>query len=432
MSIIFQHLVRDTGGILPITTEAPTSPIGSQGLLIDSDGAVYAEIDGAINHYFCGLPFTASSQLVVSSDAVAFYDQGLGFTASGALATSPEEPTFFCQGVAFAAGGGLVISGGAPIFSSSNAYIASTTAPFLIAYDTSLLPWAASTNFLEVMPDSACLCVKANDTHIAYAQSTAPYLRLFTRADGLEVPLTGATLSAPTNDLHFIDESFNMLWYLDGSGDAKAFNYLTGVYYSPPSSAGTGTPQGIAISNEGDFSVTVGLTNVSMRSIRTNAVGSGTVNSAGTGCGRLNVRPNVPTFWVPFESTGLNRIYGYTIGNPSLFNYNSVASTITSNITHKFAGYNNAGDHGVLLGDDACDFYNIGAGQNASAYTRETTLPVSWPNGGVSAAAFSPDDSIILFSNGQIFDVSSIPFVELTPPALLPAAGRDCEFVATI
>ena len=432
MSIIFQNLVRDTSGILPITTEAPSSPIGSQGLLIDSDGAVYSEIDGAIDHYVYGLPFTATSQLVVSSDAVAFYDQGLGFTASGALATSPEEPTFFNQGVAFAAGGGLVISGGTPIFPSSNAYIASTTAPFLIAYDTSLLPWAASTNFLEVMPDSACLCVKANDTHIAYAQSTAPYLRLFTHADGLEVPLTGDTLIAPTNDLHF-DEAFDRLWYLDGSGNAKAFNYLTGVNYSPPTTASVGTPQGIAISNEGDFSVTVGLTNVFIRSIRTNASGSGTTTSIATsGCGRLNIRPSVPTFWVPFEGAGFNRICGYTIGIPSLFNYNSASTTITSATTYKFAGYNNAGDHGVLLGDDACNFYNIGAGQNSSAYTRETTLPVTWPNGGVAAAAFSPNDSIILFSNGQIFDVSSVPFVELTPPALLPTAGIDCEFVATI
>ena len=108
MSNIFSYLVRDTGGYVPFNTG--TGPIiggvKSQHLWLDTEGAVYAVIDGIIDHWGAGLPFDADGRLVVSSDAASYFSQALTFTASGALAVT-DTGIYFDQGVVHGSGGTL-------------------------------------------------------------------------------------------------------------------------------------------------------------------------------------------------------------------------------------------------------------------------------------------------------------------------------------
>ena len=84
MSIIFQHLVRDDDGALPIDQDTPPpQPQNSQGLIINDDGWVYGKLIGdlPIVRYYYGLPFNAEGGLVFTGETIAYYDQGIPFAA---------------------------------------------------------------------------------------------------------------------------------------------------------------------------------------------------------------------------------------------------------------------------------------------------------------------------------------------------------------
>ena len=431
MSIIFQQLVRNSNGVLNVTLEPPTS--ASQGLLLGENNLVYAEVDGVIAQYSYGLPFSASGALVVSSDPIDHYDQSLGFTASGALCIAEDDGvTHYAQGIAFGANGGVSVSGAVTPSGPSNAFIASSTAPYLIAYDTSEVPWQSNTDFLDVMPDSACLAVVANTTHIAYSQDTAPFLRLFLR-DGTAVPLTGITLTFAPKALVF-DDTNNRLWFIGNGGKtAEAFNYLTGVPYFLPSSADVEDGTGIALSGGGDRVVFAGNDGaVSVRVINTSGSG-GSINGPPSGDIGLFSSDGAVTnesYLIPSTSpTARAGVYGESLSR--LFDYGDVATTVTSLVNYSFCNYSTGGKIAVFFGDNACNIYTI-TGPLANRYNRITDLPPTWPAGGVAGAAFSPDDTKILLSNGQIFNISVTPFIEIAPPSLLPSNGTYCEYVSTI
>jgi len=68
VSNIFQPLVRSTGGVVPfnIGTGALGTVVKNQHLNLDESGAVYASIEGVINHYGAGLPFDINGRLVIA------------------------------------------------------------------------------------------------------------------------------------------------------------------------------------------------------------------------------------------------------------------------------------------------------------------------------------------------------------------------------
>ena len=89
MSNVFQHLVRDTGGAIPleIGSGAPVSPVSDQGLLINSDGQIYANDQATIAFFLNGLPFDTNGRLVVHLGGdVSYLDQAVPFTAENRIA----------------------------------------------------------------------------------------------------------------------------------------------------------------------------------------------------------------------------------------------------------------------------------------------------------------------------------------------------------
>lgn len=112
MSNIFVYLVRDTGGVLPLSVGSGplVDPVRSQGLNLTELGEVYASFD-AVTHHAYGLPFDTNGRLVVSLDPVSYRDQGIPFTVDGFVAAGGEaEGGYYDQGLLVGAGG-LVASG---------------------------------------------------------------------------------------------------------------------------------------------------------------------------------------------------------------------------------------------------------------------------------------------------------------------------------
>ena len=109
MSNIFSYLVRDTGGYIPFNSgSGPISGgIKSQHLWLDTEGAVYAVIDGIVDHWGAGLPFDINGRLVISTSPVAYFDQKMPFTANGLLAVGTGTGDHYDQGIIHGPGGGL-------------------------------------------------------------------------------------------------------------------------------------------------------------------------------------------------------------------------------------------------------------------------------------------------------------------------------------
>ena len=109
MSNIFQPVVNDTGGALPLVVGAGplVSPVKNQHLNLDSTGNVYAS-NAAITHYGAGLPFDANGRLVVQIAAVDRVDQLIPFTASNAVAVGAGPIDRYAQGLAFNASNQIV------------------------------------------------------------------------------------------------------------------------------------------------------------------------------------------------------------------------------------------------------------------------------------------------------------------------------------
>lgn len=87
MSNIFQPYTRHSSGDIPLNIGVAV-PVGftlSQGLKVDEAGAIYAVLDGTINHYNAGLPFNSDGRLVVSNNPQVRVDQGIPFAASGGM-----------------------------------------------------------------------------------------------------------------------------------------------------------------------------------------------------------------------------------------------------------------------------------------------------------------------------------------------------------
>lgn len=111
MSNIFQPLVRDTAGVIPMNIGVGplVDPVKNQGLNLDATGAVYAVSGGAIDHYSSALPFDVNGRLVVSAAPKTYVDQTIPFTATGAVATGGVK-SFIGQGIAYDAAGLLATS----------------------------------------------------------------------------------------------------------------------------------------------------------------------------------------------------------------------------------------------------------------------------------------------------------------------------------
>jgi hypothetical protein len=129
MSNVFQALVRDTGGLIPmnIGVGVITDPVSFQGLNIDSTGAVYAILDGVIDHHASGLPFDVDGRLVVSNAAVSYFDQSIPFTATGAMALGGGI-SHYNQSLAY---------DGTSKLSTTALLVGAFSSAFSIAFDTS-------------------------------------------------------------------------------------------------------------------------------------------------------------------------------------------------------------------------------------------------------------------------------------------------------
>lgn len=123
MSNIFQPFVRLTFGRIPLNVGSGelTDPNDTQGLRLDSDGNIYAQSNGAIDHYHDGLPFNIHGRLLVSeTGTVSRVDQGIPFNANGLIFVSSLPIVIYDQGLAFDMNGAIVTGSLTPLLGSFN------------------------------------------------------------------------------------------------------------------------------------------------------------------------------------------------------------------------------------------------------------------------------------------------------------------------
>ena len=112
MSNIFQPLVRETGGRLPLNIgDGPlVDPIKNQHLNLDSNGAIYASFDGVINHYGAGLPFDVDGRLIISTLDPIRFDQTIPFNSAQVLSVSEDPISHYSQGLAYTSDSSLAVN----------------------------------------------------------------------------------------------------------------------------------------------------------------------------------------------------------------------------------------------------------------------------------------------------------------------------------
>ena len=113
MSNIFTYLVRSTLGAIPVDlgSGVTDNPMASQGLNLDSTGAIYAVADGVIDHYHQGLPFDENGRLVVTEDPKVRVDQSIPFSVDGFMCLGDEGISYISQGLAYTALGAIAFTG---------------------------------------------------------------------------------------------------------------------------------------------------------------------------------------------------------------------------------------------------------------------------------------------------------------------------------
>ncbi len=116
MGNIFNYLVRETGGVIPINLDGggtlPLDARRSQGLWLDEDGAVYAQHNGQIDHYHQGLPFNLFGRMIVNVNPLSIrnVDQSIPFDVNGRIAIGGVG-SHFNQGLLYSESGSLANSG---------------------------------------------------------------------------------------------------------------------------------------------------------------------------------------------------------------------------------------------------------------------------------------------------------------------------------
>ncbi|MBG7617770.1 MAG: hypothetical protein IZT57_05330, partial [Chloroflexi bacterium] len=116
MSNVFQALVRDTGGVIPLNIGVGViaDPFPFQGLNLDATGAIYAIDGGTAVHHSHGLPIDADGRLVVLTGAVDYVSQVTPFTVDGLVAIGGETISHYSQGVGYTDTGAYATTGGTP------------------------------------------------------------------------------------------------------------------------------------------------------------------------------------------------------------------------------------------------------------------------------------------------------------------------------
>lgn len=113
MSNIFQPLVRETDGAVPLNvgTGPVSGEVYNQHLTLDVNGAVFSSTSGAVNHWGCGLPFDVNGRLLVRVAEPDRFDQDIPFTSDNEVAIG-DTIAYIDQGVGFTLTGRLFTSGG--------------------------------------------------------------------------------------------------------------------------------------------------------------------------------------------------------------------------------------------------------------------------------------------------------------------------------
>ena len=116
---VLSIISRANGGIIEFNTGSIANPVEFQGLLLDTEGAVYATIE-APEYFENGLGFKDGA-LCVTETPYENISNGLPFF-NGSLCVSSGEPTHYNNGIPFGDGG--ISSGGLnpPIFSGTYWY----------------------------------------------------------------------------------------------------------------------------------------------------------------------------------------------------------------------------------------------------------------------------------------------------------------------
>ena len=164
MSIIFQHIMaQSTDGTLPLNIG--TGPLVdatlSQGLMIDSAGAVYAVSDGVIDYYAYGLPFDINDRMVITNSPPVHYDQAVPFAASGAVSIG-STPFFYGQGMGYD-GGGEFAGAGDPLAALLQSYWA-LTEDLTPAVGTGPATFTRASPATYVDPDTGFVTVASSGT----------------------------------------------------------------------------------------------------------------------------------------------------------------------------------------------------------------------------------------------------------------------------
>lgn len=306
------------------------------------------------------------------------------------------------------------------------AVLSSLTAPYLIGYDTSVTPWKASTNFLPTMPNSPCHVAKANDDFFAYGMTGDPYIRVFNISDRSELSLSGMLPSSPVVDLAFDDTNGYLYLMGDGAQDSRRINLSTGVVDNPNSGGTMNSGSGVAVRPDGGHVMYLGdVSAVYMRIYKTAGGTTGINGIPTTPCGKGRYRDNL-TCMVPFSNAPYLKVYG--VGELNYFDNGAPSTTLTG--AGKSVAYSPNGQRAVAIGMNEVIAYNVGAGTGAG-HTQVASYPVTWPDpADVELAVYSDDNSRLLFSNGQVFDVTVVPFLEVTGPSDMPTSGTGCDFVS--
>lgn len=151
VSNIFHHVIsRNQSLTLNVGSGAPVAPLGSQGLLLDDTGAIYATTTTPPTKIQYALPFDDDGRLVVEDAAPSYYDQGLPFTPNSALSVTDDNTMLtFDQGVPFGPSGGIYANGLGPPTARFFAVANFTGSPREVFWSMSTEPWNLSSPILE-------------------------------------------------------------------------------------------------------------------------------------------------------------------------------------------------------------------------------------------------------------------------------------------
>lgn len=310
-----------------------------------------------------------------------------------------------------------------PVLGQIDALIGGDTSPYITGYDSSEVPWPKADGVLPNEPEGAITCMKSNaaGTRVAYGMSVAPWARLLD-ASGLEIPInTGPAITRRVNDVAF--DNVNNRVYFANLDALYTRDSLTGAHI--PFTSFTGC-EGVEVSPDGVYVALTfgGFESVRLRPLKTAGGSSGVNSPPNSGCWSPAWRGSsvvVPQTASPYcrvwEASPLNFFDGGAISGPT---------TSCRNVR-----VNSQGTRGVIFADNFIHLYSI-TSTIASGWTEAASYPLGWPaNAGVAADAdFSNDGNSLLFSNGTLFDVTTLPAVQLSGPSPASVGSAAVTFCA--